>query len=355
MNSRKPLLLIVIVTVLFMPGCKNTSDKKDQGSIDPLLRIARTVFRFDPQGPFHKIPHEPGPEELLGQMLYHDTRLSKSGFISCNSCHNLASFGVDRLPVSPGHKWQLGPRNSPSTLNAFLHATQFWDGREMTVEDQAAGPILNPIEMAMPDEADVIAVLNSVPAYVDLFTEVYPGDELISMEHVISALGAFERMMVTPAPVHKYLAGDVNAMSPLQLNGLEDFISIGCASCHLNETLGGMSFARFFPEEFPIVFDPSDKGRYEATGDKDDEYFFKVPSLLNILHTYPYFHNGSVWELKEAIRIIAATQLELQLEEEQLVSLMHFMTALTGDVSDDLLKLPIMPPSLEFNYLPDLN
>jgi cytochrome c peroxidase len=355
MNSRKTLFLFVFSIFLFVWGCRNNSNKKEQESDESLLRIARTVFRYDPQGPFHQISDEPDPEELLGQMLYHDTRLSKSGFISCNTCHNIATYGADRLPVSPGHKWILGTRNSPTTLNAFLHASQFWDGRDKTIEEQAIGPILNPIEMAIPDEEELIAVLNSVPAYVDLFAKVYPGDKPISMKHVANAIGAFERRMVTPAPIHTYLAGDIGTLSISQLKGLEDFISIGCATCHLNETLGGMSFARFFPEGFPQILDPSDKGRYEVTGDPGDEYFFKVPSLLNIVHTYPYFHNGGVWELKEAIRIIAATQLELDLQEDQLESLLHFMTALTGDISDDLLKLPVLPPSKKFYHHPDLN
>ncbi len=316
--------------------------------------MARALFMYKEGSVFYQVPRVYGVVEELGKMLYYDPRLSKSGLISCNSCHNLATFGSDRLSLSRGHQWRLGRRNSPTTLNAFLHVAQFWDGREATVESQALQPMINPDEMAMPGEDALISILNSIPVYRSLFIEGFPGEEPVNIENLGRAIGAFERTMVTPAPVHAYLRGEKRALSPEQHNGLHDFISVGCAICHLGETLGGRTYAQFLPAKDLKKNGGNDKGRYEFTGDPADKYFFKVPSLLNVVHTFPYFHDGSVWDLDEAIRLIAFSQLDMELTTDQISSIRIFMDALSGEVPQWAREIPVLPAA-DTMLIPDLH
>ena len=334
---------ILYIALLLLFNACGSGTQREGTQDDPLLQTARVVFMYQPGSVFHQSPADYGIAEELGKMLYYDPRLSRSGFISCNSCHNLATFGVDRLALSPGHKWRTGRRNSPTTLNAFLHVAQFWDGREETVESQALQPMINPDEMAMKEEADILAVMNDIPGYVDMLSRAFPGENPVSIENIGKAIGAFERKLVTPASIHAYLAGDRSALNEDQYLGLQEFISVGCATCHIGETLGGKSFAQFLPAPVEKRNDKIDLGRFEFTGDPADQYFFKVPSLLNVVHTYPYLHDGSVWDIKETIRLIALSQLELELNNQQVESLAVFMTALSGEVAEWARIVPVLP------------
>ncbi len=285
-------------------------------------------------------------EELieLGKMLFYEPRLSKSGLISCNSCHNMATFGVDQLPVSIGHMWQKGPRNAPTVLNAALHTTQFWDGREPDVESQAIMPILDPLEMAATRE-HVLAVLNSMPEYVERFQRAFSDeDNPLVYENVGVAIGAFERTLLTYSRFDDYLRGNADALTDAEKQGLKTYIETGCHSCHGGLALGGRAFSVFqTPAE--LASGESDLGRYEVTGNRLDKHAFKVPSLLNITETYPYFHDGSEWSLSETVNIVAMDMLQRELTPQQNQEILTFLAALTGEIPAYALELPVLPAS----------
>lgn len=300
----------------------------------------------------------------LGKMLYYDPRLSQSGFISCNSCHNLATYGVDNLPTSLGHRWAVGPRNSPTVLNAALHRTQFWDGRAADVEEQAQGPILNPIEMAIPGEAYAVDRIASMPGYVKWFERAFPDEEKpLNYRNIANAIGAFERTLTTPDRFDEFLKGDAQALSDDELAGLQVFVDYGCVGCHGGAALGGDILARFgvvesyweATREFITIDQPTmpmDVGRFAVTQDANDLYVFKAPSLRNITRTYPYFHDGSVWSLRDATQIMARVQLGREMPEEDLDKLMAFYQALEGTIPEYALKLPILPASSKHTERP---
>ncbi len=295
-------------------------------------------------------------EELidLGKMLFYEPRLSKSGLISCNTCHNMATFGVDQLPVSIGHMWQKGPRNAPTVLNAALHTTQFWDGSEPDVESQALMPILDELEMAATRE-HVLAVLQSMPEYVERFQHAFPDqDDPLVYENVGVAIGAFERILLTPSRFDNFLRGDANALTSAEIRGLRTYIDTGCHSCHGGPALGGRTFSMFqTPAE--LASGESDLGRFDVTGNELDRHVFKVPSLLNITKTYPYFHDGSEWSLAETVRVVARDMLERELTAEEVADIVVFLGALTGEIPAYALDLPLLPPSTAATPRPVFN
>jgi len=256
----------------------------------------------------------PGEEPLteekvaLGRMLYYDARLSKSQKISCNSCHVLTQYGVDNEPTSDGHKGQKGTRNSPTVYNAALHFAQFWDGRAPNVEEQAKGPVTNPVEMAMKSGKQVIAVLKSMPEYVEAFQKAFPADkDPVTYDNMGKAIGAFERKLITPARWDKFLKGDQTALTAEEKTGFNTFVSSGCQMCHAGALLGGSMYQKIgVMTPWPETSDP---GRSKVTGNDADKLMFKVPSLRNVEKTGPYFHNGQTATLKEAISMMADHQL----------------------------------------------
>ncbi len=285
----------------------------------------------------------PAPELVaLGRMLYFDARLSKNHDIACNSCHRLDGFGVDGEPTSPGHKGQRGGRNSPTVYNAALHVAQFWDGREPTVEAQAKGPVLNPIEMAMPGADHVVAVLKSIPGYVEAFGRAFPGDDPVTYDHMAAAIGAFERGLVTPSPFDRYMQGDASALSDAQVAGLDAFVDAGCTACHAGPTVGGSSFMKL---GLVVPYDTADQGRKAVTGQDADAFVFKVPSLRNIEETGPWFHDGSITELPTAVRLMGKHQLGKDLDDAQVASIVTFLGSLTGEPAADYIAEPTLPPS----------
>ncbi|MES2836662.1 MAG: cytochrome c peroxidase [Bacteroidota bacterium] len=282
----------------------------------------------------------------LGQFLYFDTRLSKDGKNSCNSCHNLNTFGVDNLPFSPGDKGLLGGRNSPTTLNAALHASQFWDGRAKDVEEQAGGPILNPIEMNIPSEQFLIDRLKTIDLYKKLFATAYPTEQdPFTYKNVQDAIGAFERALITPSRYDEYLNGKKDALTLDEKKGLMSFTQVGCINCHNGEALGGgAGFQKFgmFANYWDYTKSTKrDEGRFELTKNEADKYFFKVPSLRNIEKTHPYFHDGSVKSLDEAVKIMAKTQLNYKLNNEEVKNITAFLKALNGDIPADYKTAPM--------------
>ncbi|MDF2692319.1 MAG: Cytochrome peroxidase [Labilithrix sp.] len=273
------------------------------------------------------------PETVaLGKQLYFDARLSKNQDISCASCHGLETYGVDNKPTSPGHKGQLGTRNSPTVYNAALHSTQFWDGRAKDVEAQALGPLLNPVEMAMKNEAAVLAVLRSIPEYEASFKKVFPSEkEPLTFANVGKAIGAFERTLVTPSHWDKYLGGDETALTEAERAGLARFLDVGCSTCHAGAAVGGRDFKKLGQvKPWPSAL--ADNGRFDVTKDAADRNVFKVPSLRNIDKTGPYFHDGSVKTLEEAVRLMATHQLGKDLSPADVDSIVTFLKSLTGEL-----------------------
>ena len=266
----------------------------------------------------------------LGKKLYFEKRLSLDKSMSCNTCHNLDTFGVDNKATSPGVKGEFGDRNSPTVFNAALHLAQFWDGRAKDVEEQALGPILNPIEMAMPDEESVVKRLEADKEYTQLFAKAFPKDKKpLTYKNIGEAIGAFERTLLTPSRFDDYLKGDEKALTALEIKGLQAFTENGCTACHSGATLGGNLY-----QKLGIVkpFKTEDLGRFKVTKKEADKFVFKVPSLRNIEKTGPYFHDGSVKTLPEAVKLMAKHQLGKELNEDQVNSIVAFLRALTGEV-----------------------
>ncbi|MFB2776711.1 diheme cytochrome c5 peroxidase CcpA [Shewanella xiamenensis] len=282
------------------------------------------------------------PEKVeLGKMLFFEPRLSKSGFISCNSCHNLSTGGVDALPTSIGHHWQEGPINSPTVLNADFMLAQFWDGRASDLKEQAAGPIANPKEMGFTHEL-ATETIASMPAYRARFAKVY-GDEKVDIDRLTDAIAAFEKTLVTPnSPFDQYLLGKQDAISNEAKAGYQLFKDKGCVSCHNGPAVGGTMFMKMGLIK-PFHTNNPAEGRKGVTGKDADKYVFKVPTLRNIELTYPYFHDGSVWTLEEAVNTMADIQLGQKLTDKETKEMVAFLNSLTGEQPQ--IALPILPPS----------
>jgi cytochrome c peroxidase len=280
----------------------------------------------------------------LGRLLYWEPRLSADQKLSCNSCHLLDQFGVDNEPTSDGFRGQKGDRNSPSSFNAAGHISQFWDGRAPTVEEQAKGPILNPVEMAMPSEKAVLDVINSIPAYPPMFAKAFPGEKNpVTYDNLAKAIGVFERQLVTPSRWDQFLQGKKDALTAEEKAGFNQFVKSGCASCHAGAYVGGTMYQKLGVVK-PYT-GSADPGRMNVTKNAKDKQFFKVPSLRNIVKTAPYLHNGKVQTLNEAITMMSAHQLGAKLKPEEVKSIAGWLNALTGEPPKALTAKPQLPPS----------
>ena len=290
----------------------------------------------------------------LGRMLYFEPRLSRSQEISCNTCHDLATYGMDGQPTSDGHKGQKGDRNAPTVYNAAAHFTQFWDGRAPDVEAQAKGPVLNPVEMAMPGEARVVVVLKSMPEYVDRFKKAFPIDKQpVTYDNMAKAIGAFERNLMTPSRWDALLHGDQSALTPDEVVGLKTFLDTGCQACHSGALLGGTSYQKLgAAKAFPGLTDP---GRFKVTKAEADKGSFKVPSLRNIEKTGPYFHDGKEASLDKAVRDMAEYQLGKKLTDAETQQIITFMKVLTGKIDPEYTKKPALPKSTATTPKPDIS
>lgn len=277
----------------------------------------------------------------LGKKLYFDPRLSKSGFISCNSCHNLSMGGTDNIRTSIGDKWQQGPINAPTVLNSSLNLAQFWDGRAADLKAQAGGPIANPGEMAF---SHILAtdVLGSIPAYQREFKQVFDKDK-ITIDQVTLAIAEFEKTLVTPnSRFDQWLLGKQDALNANELAGYKLFKESGCVSCHNGPAVGGNSFQKFGIVE-PYKGDHRAQGRSAVTGKDADRFSFKVPTLRNVELTYPYFHDGAANTLTEAVDTMGRIQLGRKFTPDENAKIVAYMKTLTGDQPS--FALPILPPS----------
>lgn len=310
--------------------------------------------------PLPKLPEIPkdNPQTIqkinLGKSLYFDPRLSLNGTQSCNTCHNVAAGGEDNRSVSLSFKGEKGGRSAPTVWNAAFHTTQFWDGRVKSLEEQAVGPITNPVEMGMPDFAAVVARLEKIPGYVDMFEKVF-GKNAITKENIGKAIASFERTLITPnSPFDKYMHGNKSALSAQAKRGMKLVQDVGCIACHSGANFNGdlkMGEGNF--QKFPVFTDNSfvkkykfeeDTGRFTATKNADDKHMWRVPTWRNIALTAPYFHNGSVQTLDEAVRVMAKVQLNVDLKEEQIKDIVAFLESLTGTFPK--IEIPRLPPTL---------
>ncbi len=297
----------------------------------------------------------------LGKQLFFDPRISITGTVSCNSCHNVMSNGTDNRPVSLGAHGKPGDRNAPTVFNAAFRSVQFWDGRAASLEDQAKGPPMNPVEMAMPSEKAIVERIQSIPGYRRQFAEVFGGSQPITFDNIAKAIASFERTLITPgSPYDKYMEGDKTALSPAAKRGLKLMESTGCTSCHSGPMFSGPAqpVGKGFYMKFPLFTDNAfvkqykldeDMGRQKVTRRESDRHMFVVPSLRNVQVTAPYFHNGSVKTLDEAVRVMAKTQLNKTLDGRDVQDIVAFLDSLTGEFP--VFTLPRLPETPNMTIL----
>lgn len=305
--------------------------------------------------------HNPTTEAKvdLGKKLFFDPRYSADGTVSCNTCHNVMEGGDDGRPTSMGVHGRTGPRNAPTVWNSAFQSTQFWDGRAKNLEEQAKGPVQAEVEMGVDQLEVALKRVASIPGYREMFKEAFAeDDEPVSVENAAKAVAAFERTLITPnSPYDRYVKGDKDALTEQQVRGMKTFNEVGCTSCHSGPAFNGpqmdmpegkgyfQKFPQFTDNEYVDKYDlMADKGRARGTGKDAHKHQYKVPTLRNVADTAPYFHNGAVPTLAEAVRVMGKTQLNRDLSDEQVADIVAFLGALTGEYPEMTLpRLPTKP------------
>lgn len=341
--------ILALLIIALLAGCGSAPQPAANVEVDQEF-----LANFKPAPAVMEDAKNPVTEEKvqLGRMLYYEHRLSRNQKISCNTCHLLDKYGVDSASTSTGHKEQKGSRNAPTVYYAAGHILQFWDGRAADVEEQAGGPMLNPVEMAMPKAEIVEATLKSMPGYVDAFKKAFPQDKNpVTFGNAAKAIAAFERKLVTPSRWDKFLEGDKTALSSEEKAGFLAFYKAGCHSCHNGPFLGGLLYQKAgLRKPWPSQ---KDQGRFEVTKKDADKMMFKVPSLRNIEKTGPYFHDGSVPALEEAIRLMGEHQTERPLTDTEVKQIATWMKSLTGELPAEYIKKPELPASTDKTPKPE--
>ena len=326
-------IIWLLTTTMLLVSVKAAADDAD-------LLISRVNRFFSPLPQTMPGSENDTPERIaLGKKLYFEKRLSINDTQSCASCHILDNgfAGVDNLPTSPGAKGEKGTRNSPTVLNAGWQDSQFWDGRAEDLVEQAKGPILNPIEMAMPDEKTVEQKIQGIAEYQSAFAKVFPKNKpVITYQHIAEAIAAFERTLITPSRFDDFMNGDAAALSKVEQRGLKTFLKIDCKSCHDGKLLGGETYEPLGKEN-PYE-NQADQGMYTQTKDEDDRMFFKVAALRNVALTAPYFHDGKIETLDEAVRKMGKLQLDEELTDQQVSDIVSFLKALTDKNREQYVK-----------------
>lgn len=335
---------VAIITALLVAACGTNQSSKSGAAGQPAVFTAAELAVFSPLPAQMEVQGQPLTEAktALGRALFYETLLSEDHDVSCNSCHPLNAYGADGRKASLGFDGRAGERNDPTVYNAAGQIAQFWDGRAADVEAQAKGPILNPVEMGMTDTTEVLKHLRDSPAYVASFRAAFPGEaKPINFDNVGNAIGAFERRLVTPARWDKFLVGDSAVLTVAERQGLRTFLNTGCQSCHLGAFVGGDRFMK--AGQVNAWFSQADSGRYGVTKDAKDLFVFKVPMLRNIEKTSPYFHDGSVANLNEAVRLMAHHQLGKELAPADVQSIVTWLGSLTGELPSLYIAFPQKP------------
>lgn len=299
-------------------------------------------------------PSTPAKVEL-GKMLFFDPRLSSTGTVSCFSCHNVMEGGDDHRPTSIGVHGQLGGRNAPTVWNAAFQSVQFWDGRASSLEEQAKGPIVNPIEMGMPKLEFAIDRIKRITGYQTSFERAFGHNAAIDENTVAMAIAAYERTLITPnSPYDRFVKGDKKALTQQQQRGMRAFANVGCVSCHSGPNFSGptlppgkgffMKFPTYTNNDYVVRYRLlDDGGKAVNSGKVEDQNMWRVPTLRNLTYTAPYFHNGLVKSLPEAVRVMAATQLDKSLSDGDVADIAAFLEGLTGEFPEQ--KMPRLPPT----------
>jgi len=317
-----------------------------------LLERARQIFRPLPHtAHVDDYPHSAARVEL-GRKLFFETRVAVDGRTGCVSCHNPTFHGADSLPLSVGVNGQRLPRNAPTVFNTPLLVAQHYGGNRVSVEEQAMKALTSPLAYGNKSFEEAEARMRAL-GYQKLFDEAFPNEkDAVNAENWATAIGAYERTLLTPAPFDRYLKGDTRAISADAKAGLDKFISYGCAGCHNGSTVGGQSFQKFgLTEEYWKAtgsvemqqLKGRDKGKFHDTGKEEDMWVFKVPQLRNVAMTPPYFHDGSVATLNDAVRVMARVQLGRQLNDEDVKQIVAFLGTLTGEVPKQFAQAPQLP------------
>jgi cytochrome c peroxidase len=336
--------IIVFVFIFSFAGLSLGSNGEEE-----LLNQAKQIFGSLPQVMVSD-KNPVTPEKVkLGKMLFYESRISADGTVSCVRCHPFGLYAADGLTKAIGNNCKVNPRNAPTVLNAAVQIAAHWIGNRTSVEDQAKQSVIGPPSFGMPSYEAVEKKLKEIRGYAPLFGEAYPGEkDPISADNFAKAVAAFERTLVTASPFDAFVKGDQTALTENQKRGLKTFIETGCTMCHSRAYLGGQMYQKFG------VFEPYwqhtkskeiDEGRYVVTKDESDKYVFKVPILRNVEMTSPYFHDGSVGRLRDAIWIMGKVQLVKTLADQQVEEISLFLKCLTGQIPDDVLKVPLLPPS----------
>ena len=275
---------------------------------------------------------------LLGRALFHDPSLSGDETVSCATCHMLSHGGAEPRRTSTGIRGQTGPINAPTVLNSSFHFVQFWDGRAADLTEQAAGPVTNPVEMGG-EWASILERLRAKGTYPAQFQAVY-GESGITQENVLNAIVEYERYLVTPSDFDRWLSGDDSALDEQGQRGLRTFVETGCTTCHQGRNVGGSMYQRMglvqnYFERRGGPLTEADMGRFNVTHEESDRHRFKVPTLRNVEHTSPYFHDGSEPELSGAVRTMAAVQLNRELTDAQVADIVAFLRSLSGELPAD--------------------
>lgn len=300
----------------------------------------------------------------LGKMLFFDPRLSMDGTISCNTCHNVMLNGGDGRPVGVGVHGQRGGRGSPTVWNSAFQTVQFWDGRASSLEEQAKGPLVNSVEMGMTSHDFAIERLRMIPGYIEAFKKAFPKDKSpVTVDNMARAIASYERILITPnSPFDKYMRGNKKAMTAQAIRGMKLVEEIGCTSCHAGENFSGEGFKmgegnfQPFPQipgsKYDKMYDlTSDLGRYVVTKNPEDKNKWRVPTWRNVAIMAPYFHNGRVKTLDEAVRVMAKTQLDLDLKDSQVDEIVAFLTSLTGEFPRQV--MPVLPATYNMTVTPE--
>lgn len=331
----KKVVFVIVVLALF--GCKKATtedfSKQPVPEKSELAKKTENFFKSISTVEYSTIPQN---KIDLGEKLFFDNTLSKSGAISCHSCHNLATFGVDNKVFSIGDNKELNVRNSPSVIYASLNAMQFWDGHAKTLEEQAGESLLNPVQNGIPDAAFLEKKLRAIPEYQTLFKNVYPNDaEPITFANITNAIAAFERQLVPKSKFDDYLDRNENALNEQEKMGLNNFMDNGCTTCHSGVGVGGQLMQKLglYGDYSKLTHSKKiDKGVYDRTKKEGDQFMFKTPSLRNVEKTYPYFHDGSVASLKESIKIMGKLQVNKDISDTDANDIEAFLKTLTADV-----------------------
>jgi len=347
MNPGKPpyLPILFLSTVLSLPAGSPAAEADDAA----LLSQAQQLFKPLPADAATAGRPITGPQVALGRRLFFDPRISLDGTVSCSRCHLPALYGTDGLPKAVGTMSRPNPRNAPTVLNAALEFVAHWRGDRKDVEDQAKQALVGPPSFGDPDYAAATAKIKAIPGYKALFDQAFPGEaDPVTPDNWGTAIGAYERTLLTPSPFDAYLKGDTKALSPEAKSGLATFIATGCMACHNGVDVGGGSFQKFGVTEDYWTATGSrsiDKGRFDVTKQPGDMYVFKVPSLRNVAMTAPYFHDGSVATLPEAVRVMARVQLGKTLTDADTSHIIAFLGSLTGPLPAAFAEAPVLPPA----------